>query len=57
MTTPLRLLIIEDSEDDALLIVRDLRRAGYEPGGAAQGISKTSRTFRATASVVNGLGR
>jgi len=31
MTTPLRLLIIEDSEDDALLIVRDLRRAGYEP--------------------------
>jgi PAS domain S-box-containing protein len=31
MTTALRLLIIEDSEDDALLIVRDLQRAGYEP--------------------------
>ncbi len=31
MTTSLRLLIIEDSEDDALLIVRDLKRAGYEP--------------------------
>jgi PAS domain S-box-containing protein len=27
----LRLLIIEDSEDDALLIVRDLQRAGYAP--------------------------
>jgi two-component system cell cycle sensor histidine kinase/response regulator CckA len=31
VNTPLRLLIIEDSEDDALLIVRDLKRAGYEP--------------------------
>ncbi|HZC18130.1 MAG TPA: response regulator, partial [Rubrobacteraceae bacterium] len=29
--TPLRALIIEDSEDDALLIVRELRRGGYEP--------------------------
>jgi PAS domain S-box-containing protein len=32
VTVPLRLLIIEDSEDDALLIVRELKRAGYEPG-------------------------
>ena len=31
MHAPLRLLIVEDSEDDALLIVRDLKRAGYEP--------------------------
>lgn len=31
MDAALRLLIIEDSEDDALLIVRDLKRAGYEP--------------------------
>ena len=31
MNPALRLLIIEDSEDDALLIVRDMRRAGYEP--------------------------
>ncbi len=29
--TPLRVLIIEDSEDDALLLVRELRRGGYNP--------------------------
>jgi PAS domain S-box-containing protein len=29
--TTLRLLIVEDSEDDALLIVRDLKRGGFEP--------------------------
>lgn len=31
MTTPLRVLIVEDSEDDAELLVLELRRAGYEP--------------------------
>ena len=31
MHPPLRLLIVEDSEDDALLIVHELKRAGYEP--------------------------
>ena len=31
MDTRLRLLIVEDSEDDAMLIVRDLQRAGFEP--------------------------
>jgi two-component system cell cycle sensor histidine kinase/response regulator CckA len=31
MGTPLRVLLVEDSEDDALLLVLDLRRAGYEP--------------------------
>ncbi len=30
MSTPLRLLIIEDSEDDALLLERELTRNGYE---------------------------
>lgn len=30
MGTPLRVLIIEDSEDDTALIVRELRRSGYE---------------------------
>ena len=30
MALPLRSLIIEDSEDDALLVVRELRRAGYD---------------------------
>ena len=28
---PLRVLIAEDSEDDALLIVRELQRGGHEP--------------------------
>jgi PAS domain S-box-containing protein len=31
MTRPIRLLMIEDSDDDAALLVRELRRAGYEP--------------------------
>ena len=28
---PLRVLIVEDSEDDALLMVHELQRGGYEP--------------------------
>src|SRR6266498_1827700 len=28
---PLRVLIVEDSEDDAFLVIRELRRGGYEP--------------------------
>ncbi|MEI6827221.1 MAG: hybrid sensor histidine kinase/response regulator [Desulfuromonadales bacterium] len=31
MSTPLRLLIIEDSEDDALLLIRELAKNGYDP--------------------------
>lgn len=31
MNKPLRVLIIEDSEDDAMLLVRELRSGGYEP--------------------------
>jgi len=30
VSTPLRLLIVEDSEDDAMLLLREFRRAGYE---------------------------
>ena len=30
MSTPLRVLIVEDSEDDVQLVVRDLSRAGYD---------------------------
>lgn len=30
MGTPLRVLMIEDSEDDAVLLVRELQRGGYE---------------------------
>jgi len=29
--TPLRALLVEDSENDALLLLRELRRGGYEP--------------------------
>src|SRR3712207_4631201 len=29
--TPLRVLIVEDSENDTLLLLRELRRGGYEP--------------------------
>ena len=31
MTTALRVVIAEDSEEDALLLVREFRRGGYEP--------------------------
>lgn len=31
MAIPLRALIVEDSPDDAALLLRELRRAGYEP--------------------------
>ncbi|MDO8491851.1 MAG: PAS domain-containing protein, partial [Dehalococcoidia bacterium] len=31
MNKPLRVLIVEDSENDALLLLRELRRGGYDP--------------------------
>src|ERR687897_3786743 len=31
MGLPLRVLLVEDSEDDTLLLVRSLRRGGYDP--------------------------
>ena len=31
MRVPLRVLIAEDSEDDARLLLRELQRAGYQP--------------------------
>ncbi|MCL4294640.1 MAG: PAS domain S-box protein [Anaerolineae bacterium] len=31
MSRPLRVLIVEDSEDDTLLLLRELRRGGYDP--------------------------
>ncbi len=31
MSRPLRLLLVEDSDDDAALVVRQLRQGGYEP--------------------------
>ena len=30
MGKPLRVLIVEDSEDDALLVIRELERGGYD---------------------------
>src|SRR2546426_7394473 len=31
MSAPLRVLIVEDSEDDSALLLHELRRGGYEP--------------------------
>jgi PAS domain S-box-containing protein len=31
MAVPIRVLLVEDSEEDALLLVRELKRGGYEP--------------------------
>ena len=31
MGVPLKVLLVEDSEDDALLLKRELRRGGYDP--------------------------
>jgi two-component system cell cycle sensor histidine kinase/response regulator CckA len=31
MSIPLRVLIVEDSEDDAILVLHELRRGGYDP--------------------------
>ena len=31
MSKPIRVLIVEDSEDDAFLLLREIRRGGYEP--------------------------
>jgi len=31
MKKPLRVLFVEDSEDDALLMLRELRKGGYDP--------------------------
>ena len=31
MSTPLDVLIVEDSEDDALLLMQELRRGSYNP--------------------------
>jgi PAS domain S-box-containing protein len=31
MMKPLRVLIVEDSEDDALLLIRELKKGGYDP--------------------------
>ena len=30
MGKPLRVLIVEDSEDDALMVIRELERGGYD---------------------------
>ena len=31
MSIPIKVLLIEDSDDDALLLLREFRRGGYEP--------------------------
>ena len=36
MKTPLKVLIVEDSKDDAELLLHALRHAGYEPSAAGR---------------------
>lgn len=31
MGVPLRILIVEDNEDDALLVIRTLQKGGFDP--------------------------
>jgi DNA-binding NtrC family response regulator len=40
MKKPLRVLIVEDSEDDALLILRHLRRGGYDADSERVAVQK-----------------
>jgi signal transduction histidine kinase len=44
MPTPLRVLVLEDNEDDALLLLRALRAGGYDPdhvlAGTAEGMNR-----------------
>jgi signal transduction histidine kinase len=49
MGRPLRVLIIEDSDDDAILVVRELRRGGYEP------LTERVETAAATAAALERL--
>jgi PAS domain S-box-containing protein len=48
MSVPLRVLIIEDSEDDAALLERELRRGGFEP------LSKRVETAEAMSAELEG---
>jgi len=51
MRIPIKVLIVEDSEDDALLVVNGLRRGGYEPdwrrvdSAEAMGTALAERTW------------
>ena len=51
MSTPLRVLIVEDSEEDAILTLRALSRSGYEPTfervetAEAMGLALRSKTW------------
>ncbi len=46
MSRPLRVLLVEDSEDDAELLLRELRKAGYDP------VSRRVDTAEATRSAL-----
>ena len=44
MSTPLRVLIVEDSEDDAVLLIRELQRGGYDPVSERVDTPETMKT-------------
>ncbi len=44
MSKPLRVLMVEDSEDDALLMMRTLKKGGYEPEYEQVETAKAMRT-------------
>jgi two-component system sensor histidine kinase UhpB len=53
MKKPLRVLMVEDSEDDVLLMIRELKKGGYEPesirveSGEAMGAALKEKTWDA----------
>jgi PAS domain S-box-containing protein len=47
MGKPLRVLIVEDSEDDALLVLRELKRNGYDPTSERVETSEAMKTVLA----------
>ena len=45
--TALRVLLVEDSENDALLLLDELERGGYEPENQGVGVGQQSMLQRA----------
>lgn len=48
MGTPIRMLVVEDSEDDAMLLISELREAGYDPAFERVDTAKAMKAALAT---------